>query len=259
MNQLKIIKIGGNIIDDEIRLQSFLKDFAALSGAKILIHGGGKIASELGSKMGIPAKMHQGRRITDEDTLDLVTMVYAGLINKNVVAQLQSFGCNAMGVSGADANVITATKRPTTPHDYGLVGDVAVTGVNSDMIRVILENKIVPVFCPITHDGKGQLYNTNADTIASILAMALGNSYEVELMYCFDKKGVLKDVNDDNSLIREINTRNYVLLKGIGAIADGMLPKMETAFQALDNGVKCVRILKAEELNIPDSGTLIMH
>ncbi len=259
MNSLKIIKIGGNIIDDASRLQSFLKDFASTPGSKILIHGGGKIASELGAKMGIQAQMHEGRRITNAETLDLVTMVYAGLINKNIIAQLQAQNCNALGLSGADGNTITATKRPSKPFDYGLVGDVAITGVNSIFVGTLLESKVTPVFCPITHDGKGQLYNTNADTIASVLAMALGKSYEVELMYCFDKKGVLADINDEGSLITEINSKNYADLKQSGAIADGMLPKMETAFQALDNGVKYVRILKAEELNSLNSGTLIKH
>ncbi len=257
MNPLRIIKIGGNIIDDTSRLQSFLKDFASTPGTKILIHGGGKIATELGAKMGVLAQMHEGRRITNAETLDLVTMVYAGLLNKNIVAQLQAQNCNAMGLSGADGAAITATKRPAKPFDYGLVGDVAIAGVNAELIRTLLQNKVTPVFCPITHDGNGQLYNTNADTIASVLAMALGKSYEVELMYCFDKKGVLEDVNDDGSLIREVNTQNYANLKQSGAIADGMLPKMETAFHALENGVKYVRILKAEELNLPNGGTLI--
>jgi acetylglutamate kinase len=259
MTPLKIIKIGGNIIDDNSRLQSFLKDFAATGGAKILIHGGGKIASEMGAKMGIKAQMHEGRRITNAETLDLVTMVYAGLLNKKIVAQLQAQSCNAMGLSGADGASITATKRPAKPFDYGLVGDVATSGVNKKLLSALLELNIVPVFCPITHDGKGQLYNTNADTIASVIAMALSNAYEVELIYCFDKKGVLEDVNDDTSIIKEINQQNYANLKGRGVIADGMLPKLETAFLALESGVKYVRILKAEELNLPNAGTLIRH
>ncbi|MBK6264923.1 acetylglutamate kinase [Marivirga sp. S37H4] len=257
MNPLKIIKIGGNIIDDKSRLQSFLKDFSTISGAKILIHGGGKIASELGAKMGISPKMHEGRRITDAETLDLVTMVYAGLINKNLVAQLQMQHSNAIGFSGADANLITATKRPAKVVDYGLVGDVAISGVQTDTLSGLLKLSLIPVFSPITHDGKGQLYNTNADTIASVLAMAMSKSYEVELIYCFDKKGVLEDVNDDNSLIKEINTENYKSLKERGAIADGMLPKLETAFQALSHDVKAVRIVQAEEVANPLAGTFI--
>ncbi|GAA5028536.1 acetylglutamate kinase [Marivirga lumbricoides] len=258
MKPLKIIKIGGNIIDDTSRLLSFLKDFSAISGAKILIHGGGKIASELGSKMGITANMHEGRRITDEATLDLVTMVYAGLINKNVVAKLQAQNCNAMGFSGADGNLITATRRPAKEVDYGLVGDVAISGVNTKVISGLLNLELIPVFSPITHDGKGQLYNTNADTIASVLAMALSEMFEVELIYCFDKKGVLEDVNNDDTLIKEINTRNYNSLKESGAIADGMLPKLETAFQALNHHVKAVRIMQAEEVANSNAGTLIV-
>ena len=257
MQSLKVIKIGGNIIDNSEKLQSFLKDFAAIEGLKILVHGGGKIASEFGKRLGIEPKMHNGRRITDAETIELVTMVYAGLVNKGIVSKLQSLNCNALGLTGADANSITAHKRPVSDVDFGLVGDVAIEGVNAKAISNFLSQNYTLVLSPITHDGKGQIFNTNADTIASIVAIAMSKMYSVELMYCFEKKGVLADINDENSLIPLIDSTNYNHLTEEGIIADGMIPKLENAFEAIQLGVSSVRILQAEDMLQSDAGTLI--
>jgi acetylglutamate kinase len=251
---MKIIKIGGNIIDNSQKLNSFLKDFSSIDGEKILVHGGGKIASEIGRKLDIEPKMFQGRRITDKVTLDLVTMVYAGLINKNIVATLQSFSCNAIGLSGADANVLSAIKRPVKEVDFGFVGDLYETSVRVESLQLLLNAGIVPVVNPITHDGNGTLLNTNADTIASALAVALSKVFEVELIYCFEKKGVLKNIEDENSLIKEISKSNYYQLKTAGTITDGMIPKIDNAFDAISKGVKKVRIMDAMELKNLNAG-----
>jgi acetylglutamate kinase len=245
---LRIIKIGGNIIDNPAKLQAFLKAFALLDGPKILVHGGGKIASEFGEKLGIRAKMHNGRRITDRETLDLVTMVYAGLINKNIVAGLQANQCNAIGLSGADANSLLARKRPIKEVDFGFVGDVVEGGVQNSWIKTLLDSGLCPVFCPITHDGTGCLLNTNADTIASQLAVAMAGYGETELIYCFEKKGVLSNVDDDDSVIHEINRAEFNKLLEQGIIADGMIPKLENALHSVERGVKQVRIMDASEL-----------
>jgi acetylglutamate kinase len=257
MQSLKVIKIGGNIIDNSEKLQSFLKDFAAIEGLKILVHGGGKIASEFGKRLGIEPKMHNGRRITDAETIELVTMVYAGLVNKGIVSKLQRLNCNALGLTGADANSITAHKRPVTDVDFGLVGDVAIEGVNANAFSNFLTQNYTLVLSPITHDGKGQLFNTNADTIASIVAIAMSKIYSVELMYCFEKRGVLVDINDESSLIPLIDSTNYNHLKETGIITDGMIPKLENAFEAIQLGVSSVRILQAEDMLQSDAGTLI--
>jgi acetylglutamate kinase len=206
MEELFIIKIGGNVIDDENNLSAFLKDFAAIEGKKILIHGGGKIATKLGDKLGIESKYVNGRRITDAETIDLVTMVYGGLVNKKIVAQVQSFQCNAIGLTGADANLIPATKRPITKEgiDFGFVGDVASNQLSINGFQLFLANGLTPIIAPLTHDGKGQMLNTNADTIASSIATALSVLYDVRLIYCFEKRGVLENVNDENSAIRLI-------------------------------------------------------
>jgi len=251
---MKVIKIGGNIIDDSVKLDSFLKDFATLEGAKILVHGGGKIASEIGRKLDIEPKMFQGRRITDEATLDLVTMVYAGLINKNIVAALQSFNCNAIGLSGADANILTAAKRPVKEVDFGFVGDLNNNSVNLKSLQLLLNAGIILVVNPITHDGNGTLLNTNADTIASVMAVALSKIFDVELIYCFEKKGVLENIEDEHSLIKVISNSNYHQLKLDGIIADGMIPKIDNAFDAIRNGVKKVRIMDAMELKSLNKG-----
>lgn len=257
MQSLKVIKIGGNIIDNSEKLQSFLKDFAAIDGLKILVHGGGKIASEFGKRLGIEPKMHNGRRITDAETIELVTMVYAGLVNKGIVSKLQHLNCNALGLTGADANTITAHKRPVNDVDFGLVGDVAIEGVNVKAISNFLSQNYTLVLSPITHGGNGQIFNTNADTIASIVAIAMSKIYSVTLMYCFEKKGVLADINDENSLIPLIDSTNYTHLKETGVIADGMIPKLENAFEAIQLGVSSVRILQAEDMLQSDAGTLI--
>lgn len=252
-DKLRIIKIGGNIIDSPSLLTEFLSDFNAIEGKKILVHGGGKIATDFASKMGIEAKMVEGRRITDEAMLDIVTMVYAGLINKKVVAQLQATGCNAVGLSGADANSIRVIKRPVKSIDYGLVGDIQDDSVDTHTLSIFLENGLVPVFSAITHDGKGQLLNTNADTIASSIATALSSSYSVSLIYCFEKKGVLRDINDEKSLVTEIKRKDFDTLQREGVIAGGMIPKLHNAFEAISKGVSEVLVGQASDLKFINS------
>ncbi len=240
MKTLKIIKIGGNIINNETLLNSFLHDFSELDAPKILVHGGGRSASEISEKMGITPKMVDGRRITDAKTLDIITMVYGGKINKNIVAKLQSYDCNSVGFSGADGNTIVSVKRPVKEINYGFVGDI--TNVNTEVLDILLQHKIAPVFCAITHDKNGQLLNTNADTIASELAVALSKSYNVSLYYCFEKNGVLENINDDNSVIEKINFTTFDSLKNKGIINEGMLPKIQNCLQAIKNGVTSVHI-----------------
>ncbi len=246
--KLYIIKIGGHVIDNSENLHYFLEDFSDLQGYKILVHGGGKMATELSHTLGIEPKMIDGRRITDIETLRVVTMVYAGLINKNIVAQLQAKKCNAIGLTGADANLIRANKRPVNEIDYGFVGDLDQTSVATHKLSALLEEGLIPVFSAITHDGKGQLLNTNADTIASTIATALAANYETHLVYCFEKKGVLRDVNNEESIITRIASSYFETLKSEGVIAGGMLPKLENAFKAIKNGVKEVYIGKSDEL-----------
>lgn len=246
METLKIIKIGGNIIDNTVALTTFLEQFSELKGPKLLVHGGGKLATKLAQKMNVEVKMIDGRRITDAETLDIITMVYAGKINKNVVAKLQSFHCNSIGFSGADGNAIVATKRPVKTIDYGFVGDV--TSVNTKAIEVLLENDITPVFCAISHDKNGQLFNTNADTIASELAIGLATKFKTELYYCFEKNGVLRDVNDDNSVVTHINSETCQQLIEEKVIVDGMLPKINNCFHALNNNVSKVCVGKSTML-----------
>ena len=240
METLKIIKIGGNIIDDDKALNDFLAGFATLLGPKLLVHGGGKLATKLADKMNVEVKMTNGRRITDADTLDIITMVYAGKINKNIVAKLQALNCNSIGFSGADGNSIVSVKRPVKEVDFGFVGDIE--KVNTKTLNVLLNNEVTLVFCAITHDGKGQLFNTNADTIASELAIGFANQYKTELYYCFEKKGVLQDLNNDNSVIENINTKSYKKFIDEGIIADGMLPKLNNCFHAIENKVSKVCI-----------------
>jgi acetylglutamate kinase len=263
MEQLFVIKIGGNVIDNEENLLAFLKNFAAIEGKKILIHGGGKIATKIGDKLSIESKYINGRRITDAETIDLVTMVYGGLVNKKVVAQLQSLNCNAIGLTGADANLIPATKRPVTKEgiDFGFVGDVNTSELGIRNWELLLTNSFTPVIAPLTHDGKGQMLNTNADTMASSIAVALSKQYAVRLIYCFEKKGVLQDVNDDNSAITLITKNIYQQLKDGNKLFDGILPKIDNAFAAIDSGVAEVLIGHADDLlqNITETttGTLI--
>jgi len=259
MNNLYVIKIGGNIIDDEKKLSLFLRSFAAIDDKKILVHGGGKLATKLAEKMGVEQKLVEGRRITDAETLKIVTMVYAGYINKNIVAQLQSFNCNAIGLSGVDGDIILAHKRKHPIIDYGFVGDV--DSVNAPLLKNLLTQNLSLVIAPITHDQSGQLLNTNADTIAQEIAKALCGVYEVSLVYSFEKSGVLLDVNDESSVIRKITKSYYDELKipppvGGGAkIFAGMIPKLDNAFAALKSGVNKVIIGKAEELDKLIKGT----
>jgi acetylglutamate kinase len=249
METLKIVKIGGNIVNNEDQLNDFLEDFAELKPPKILVHGGGSAASDLCKKLNIPIKMNDGRRITDGPALDVAVMVYAGLINKNIVAKLQGLSCNALGLSGADLNVIPAQKRSGTEIDYGFVGDIESKSINTYFIRRLLDEQIVPVFPAITHDNKGQLLNTNADTIASTLAVALAEKYEVNLTYCFEKMGVLQNVDDDNSLINHLTKDKFDDLKKNGVIHEGMIPKLDTGFEALSQSVKKVQIKHVKNLS----------
>ncbi|MES2331909.1 MAG: acetylglutamate kinase [Bacteroidota bacterium] len=246
METLYIIKIGGNIIDDETKLSSFLSSFASIKGKKILVHGGGKLATKLADKMGVEQQMIDGRRITDAETLKIVTMVYAGYINKNIVAQLQSNGCNAIGLTGADGNLILAHKRQHATIDYGFVGDI--DSVNTRLLQTLLDQDIAVVAAPITHDAKGTLLNTNADTIAQELATALGKFYQTELIYSFEKNGVLLNVDDENSVIAEITPAYFAELKEKLLIFAGMIPKLDNAFAALEKGVHKVIIGNAEHL-----------
>ncbi|MEO8887582.1 MAG: acetylglutamate kinase [Mucilaginibacter sp.] len=248
MTPIHIVKIGGNVIDNSENLHHFLKDFTALDGYKILVHGGGKAATQLSETLGIEAKLVDGRRITDIETLRVVTMVYGGLINKNIVAQLQRFGNNAIGLTGADGNFIRAKKRPVKTIDYGFVGDIDDTSINPNNISKLLEAGFTPVFCAITHDGDGQLLNTNADTIASALAVSLAKLYSTTLIYCFEKKGVLLDIDDEDSIIRELDPVRYEELKLKQIIHSGMLPKLDNAFTAIACGVKAVIIGRSDEL-----------
>jgi acetylglutamate kinase len=253
MAKLYIIKIGGNIIDDEKKLSSFLKKFAAIDEKKILVHGGGKLATRLAEQLKIPQQVVDGRRITDAETLKVVTMVYAGYINKNIVALLQASNCNAIGLCGADGDAILAHKRQHPVMDYGFVGDV--DAINTELISSLLEKNITPVLAPITHDQQGQLLNTNADTIAQEVAKAMSNEFEVTLIYSFEKSGVLLDANDDSTVIPVINPSSYKKLKDGEKIFAGMIPKLDNAFAALNSGVKKVIIGKAENLTKLIEGT----
>ena len=248
---LKIFKIGGGIIDDEAQLGHFLTELARIPSRKILVHGGGKGASQMLQSLGIEPQMVQGRRITDAATLDIVTMFYAGKTNKQVVAGLQAAGVNALGLSGADGNAIRAVRRPVKDIDYGFVGDLPEGSVEAGLLGTLLEAGLTPVLCAITHDGQGQLLNTNADTIASVLACALAPHYAVELHYCFEKDGVLRDVDDDASVIPQITAAEYQQLKAAGIIAAGMVPKLDNAFAALEAGVERVVIEHALRINEP--------
>lgn len=258
MEALYIIKIGGNIVDDEARLNKFLQQFAAIHGKKILVHGGGKMATRLAGQMGVQQQMVDGRRITDAETLKIVTMVYAGYINKNMVAKLQQFGTNAIGLTGADADLIRAHKRQHAKTDYGFVGDI--DAVHTGTLHQLLQQNITLVMAPITHDGYGQLLNTNADTIAQELAKAMSHLFDTFLIYSFEKKGVLQDINDEYSVIPVMDTKLYQQLKTEEKIFAGMIPKLDNAFAAIQSGVKKVMIGEAEvlhELIAGNSGTTI--
>lgn len=286
---IQIVKIGGNVVDNPVLLREFVKDFAAMPGMKVLIHGGGVMASQMQKEMGMTPVMVEGRRVTDEEALKVVTMVYAGWCNKNIVALLQAEGCNAIGLTGADGNAITARKRPPVhveslgqDVDYGYVGDVNADSVNAGFIYSLLEKGIVPVFNAINHDGKGNLLNTNADTIASSVAIAMANyryrskndvchrceecthccddgrlTHVTDLIFCFEKDGVLYDKDDDSSVIPEIDRERFAQLKAEGRVADGMIPKLTNSFKAIDSGVSKVIIKHARNLNSPIGTTLI--
>lgn len=263
MEQLLVIKIGGNVVDDPDFLDRFLRDFASIPGPKLLVHGGGKVATRIGEKLGIESRYVDGRRITDEPTLDLVTMVYGGLVNKQLVARLQAVGCNAIGLSGADGNLIPAHRRPVGRIDYGFVGDIDQDTLRLQPLEALLTAGMVPVVAPLTHDGAGHLLNTNADTIASCLAVLLSTRYRVRLMYCFEKNGVLRDITDESSVVHHIDQRLFDRMKAEGALAEGILPKLENAFAAIRQGVQEVLIGHARQLlaNTGDavSGTLIQQ
>jgi acetylglutamate kinase len=256
MKKINIIKIGGNIVDNPEALSAFLSDFHQLEGRKLLVHGGGVLATKMAKELGIKNQMIQGRRVTDAETLKIVTMVYAGWINKNIVASLQKIGCNAIGLSGADANCIPSKRRNPVPIDFGFVGDPNPDAINVDFLSQLIENDVIPVFCAITHDENGSLLNTNADTIAYSLATALSKKYATSLYYCFEKEGVLKDVNDPNSLISIMNKQECEAYKAQGIIADGMIPKLDNSFKAIENGVSEVIILHAKNL-LKKYGTIL--
>ncbi len=247
-SKLFIFKIGGNVIDDKNNLDSFLKDFSSIKENKILVHGGGKIATAIGDRLSIQSKYIDGRRITDDDTIDLVTMVYGGLINKKMVTILQGLKCNAIGLSGADGNSIEASKRPVKNIDYGWVGDIDSSKIDKKIWQVFIDNGLVPVVASLTHDREGHILNTNADTIASSLAVALSELYEVHLIFCFEKDGVLKDVSDENSVIKELKSDLYQSLKEDKKLFAGILPKIDNAFDAINKGVKDVVIGNSEKL-----------
>ncbi|SFA96923.1 N-acetylglutamate kinase [Flavobacterium swingsii] len=246
MKSLQIIKIGGNVVDDAVLLDQFLYDFVQIKTPKILIHGGGKIATELAQKLNVVQTMIEGRRVTDSETLKIATMVYAGLVNKNIVAKLQSNQCNAIGLSGADANVISGKKRNHPTIDFGFVGDIV--SININQIISFINQGLTPVFCPIIHDSEGTLLNTNADTIATQIAIELAKTYQVNLSFCFEKKGVLRNPNDDESYIPVINRPEYERLKASKIISNGMIPKLDNAFDAINNGVHKVLLYHANQV-----------
>jgi acetylglutamate kinase len=248
--KLSVVKIGGNVIENKEALETFLEHFSNLEGKKILVHGGGKRATHIASKLGIKSNMVNGRRITDADTLEVITMVYGGLVNKNIVAKLQGLNIDAIGLTGADINSIKSEKRPIKDIDYGFVGDVK--NVNYQSIDKLISADFTPVFCAITHDQNGQLFNTNADTIASELAIGLSKLYHVELFYCFEKNGVLMSVDDDSSVIDYMDSGTYEVLKHDGVFHDGMLPKLENCYHALELGVSRVFIGNPSVINNKD-------
>lgn len=253
---ITIVKIGGNVVDNPEALETFLADFNRLEGRKLLIHGGGVMASKIAKQLGIETTMVNGRRVTDAETLKLVTMVYAGWINKSIVAALQKTGCNAIGLSGADGNTIPAKRRSPVPVDFGYVGDPDPALINSAFVSQLVEGGATPVFCAITHDGNGSLLNTNADTVAYSLATALSPIYTTRLFYCFEKEGVLRDVDDPGSLIATMNRDECEALKNTGVVADGMIPKLDNSFHAIAGGVSEVRIMHAKNL-LNGKGTVL--
>ncbi len=261
--KLTLVKVGGAIVENADSLSSLLEKFASIEGHKVLVHGGGRSATRIAERLGLPQQMVAGRRVTDADTLRVVTMVYAGLVNKNIVAQLQARGINALGLTGADMNVISSHRRPPKQVrmddgsietvDYGFVGDI--DQVNADLLADLIAKGVVPVMCPIGHDAQGNLLNTNADTIAAEVAKALARNFEVTLVYCFEKRGVLRDADDDDSVIPCITQADFPALVEQGIVSGGMLPKLENAFDAIRAGVHEVVITRADALDHPSEGT----
>ncbi|QIK59551.1 acetylglutamate kinase [Dysgonomonas sp. HDW5A] len=255
LNKLTIIKVGGKIVEEEDSLKQLLHDFSKIDGFKILVHGGGRSATKIAERLGIESKMVDGRRITDSETLQVVTMVYGGLVNKNIVAGLQSLGVNALGLTGADMDIIRSDKRPVKDIDYGFVGDVK--KVKGDVLKLLIDQNIVPIIAPLSHDGQGNMLNTNADTMAAETAQAMSQYYDVSLVYCFEKKGVLMNEHDDDSVIPQLDKASYQKYVQEGIIQGGMLPKLENAFKSIEKGVSEVVITKASEIG-KGKGTVII-
>jgi acetylglutamate kinase len=257
MDKLTIVKVGGKIVEDEQSLNQLINDFKSISGPKILVHGGGRSATALAARLGIETQMVEGRRITDQPMLEVAVMVYAGLVNKTIVAGLQAKGCNAAGFTGADLDLIRAMKRPVKEIDYGFVGDVI--DINTSELRLLIAEGVAPVIAPITHNGKGQLLNTNADTIATEMAIDLAKFYAVTLVFCFEKDGVLSKPDDEKSVIHDLDKSMYMLYKAEGVISEGMIPKLDNAFRAINSGVYRILITNARNLTKPAAvGTSII-
>lgn len=252
---LTIIKVGGKIVENPESLNSFLKDFAAVEGKKLLVHGGGRSATQMAARLGVETKMVDGRRITDEAMLEVVTMVYGGLVNKRIVAGLQALGIDAVGLTGADMNIVLSDKRKVSAVDYGWVGDVK--RVNAEAVATLIESGCCPVVAPLTHDGCGHMLNTNADTMAGEMAKAMAAHYDVTLMFCFEKPGVLADENDDSSLIPTITPAVLDDLKRRGVVSGGMIPKLDNAIACVSAGVESVVITQADRIADPYAGTKI--
>lgn len=257
MEKLTLIKVGGKIVEEQATLSRLLASFAAIPGRKVLVHGGGRSATAMASRLGIESRMVGGRRITDKAMLEVVTMVYAGLVNKNIVAGLQAQGVNALGMTGADMNILLSDKRPVGEVDYGYVGDVR--RVDAAALSALIEMGVVPVIAPLTHDGQGSMLNTNADTMAGETAKALASRYEVSLVYCFEKRGVLRDENDDNSVIAEMTRQQFETYRAEGVVQGGMIPKLENAFDAIRHGVREVIITRADAIGEEHEGTRIVE
>lgn len=255
-DRLTIIKVGGKIVEEPETLAALLHDFSRIDGFKLLVHGGGRSATKMAGELGIETRMVDGRRITDDGMLQVVTMVYGGLVNKNIVAGLQGEGVDALGMTGADMNIILSEKRPVKTVDYGWVGDVK--RVNGEALASLIRSGVVPVIAPLTHDGCGHLLNTNADTMAGETAKGLAGFFDVHLVFCFEKPGVLRDENDDNSVIGEITRESYAELREAGIVSGGMLPKLDNAFDAIASGVSEVIITKASSLGNLDAGTHVI-
>ncbi|MFC2138037.1 acetylglutamate kinase [Bacteroidota bacterium] len=257
MQNLTIVKVGGKVAENEVSLKKLLVDFSNMNGLKLLVHGGGNIASEMAEKLGLEVKMVNGRRITDDEMLKLVTMVYGGLVNKNIVSGLQKHKCNAVGLSGADLNIISAVKRPVNDIDFGFVGDIV--KVNGDALKTLIENKFIPVIAPLTHDNNGQILNTNADDITNAIARELSKYFEIKLIFCFDKKGVMTDQDDDNTVIEKLDKIKFKELVQKNIINEGMIPKLENGFQSLEFGVEKVLITDVDSFanDIPGGTELV--